>query len=240
MGITAAAILRDRKRRETRARIAATAGCLFAEQGFAEVTVAQIGAAAGVSTKTVFKYFPVKESLFFAGAPPVDDRLLRVVRQRPVGESPYETIRLHIVYGGDDPAGLTWAVLERAPEETVYDAIRRFRSHGEPAAGVAAADRARVYLDSDQLRGYARAQFAGQEEVLADLLATDAGATFGDPVPGVVAAALIAPLRWSFHQAQELLAAGHSPAEVTQRRERDLAGAYELLAPALAGYARKS
>jgi AcrR family transcriptional regulator len=38
---------------------------LIAQRGFDAVTVADIAAAAGVSTKTVFNYFPRKEDLFF-------------------------------------------------------------------------------------------------------------------------------------------------------------------------------
>jgi AcrR family transcriptional regulator len=50
---------------ETRSRIAAEASRLFTERGFDDVTVAEIGRAAGVSSVTVFKYFPKKEDLFF-------------------------------------------------------------------------------------------------------------------------------------------------------------------------------
>ena len=57
--------LRERKKRETRARIADTALRLFKERGFDQTTVADVAAAADVSVKTVFNYFPAKEDLFF-------------------------------------------------------------------------------------------------------------------------------------------------------------------------------
>ncbi len=54
--------LRERKRRETRARIAGSAMPLFMRRGFDAVSVAEIAAAAGVAEKTVYNYFPVKAS----------------------------------------------------------------------------------------------------------------------------------------------------------------------------------
>ncbi len=55
--------LRERKKRLTRQQISNTATTMFLERGFDEVRVAEIAAACGVSEKTVFNYFPTKESL---------------------------------------------------------------------------------------------------------------------------------------------------------------------------------
>jgi AcrR family transcriptional regulator len=55
--------LRDRKKRLLRQRISDTATALFLERGFHEVTVSEIAEACDVSEKTVFNYFPTKESL---------------------------------------------------------------------------------------------------------------------------------------------------------------------------------
>jgi AcrR family transcriptional regulator len=67
---------------ETRNRIAATASRLFAERGFEEVTVTEIGRAAGVSSVTVFKYFPKKEDLFFDRSAEITELLLAAVEGR--------------------------------------------------------------------------------------------------------------------------------------------------------------
>lgn len=56
--------LRERKKRLTRQRISGEATALFLERGFDEVAVAEVARAAGVSTMTVFNYFPRKEDLF--------------------------------------------------------------------------------------------------------------------------------------------------------------------------------
>ena len=57
--------LRARKKRQTRAAIAAAAMDLFQARGFDAVTIADIAAAADVSRKTIFNYFPAKEDLVF-------------------------------------------------------------------------------------------------------------------------------------------------------------------------------
>lgn len=241
MGFTAAATARDRRRRETRERLLATARRLFAERGFDAVSVAQIGSAAGLSARTVTSYFPAKEALHFADSPPVDDRLPRAVRDRPPGESAYEAVR-HAIRAGERFPGLARAVRERPPGETVYEAIERYRSRPRPLTATEAAQaaaRARIYLDSEHLRAYVNDQFARQERTLAGILATDTAVPLGDLLPGVVATALLAPLRWVFTAEQELLAAGDPPAEVFRRRGRDLDRAYDLLGAALAGYARR-
>jgi AcrR family transcriptional regulator len=89
--------LRERKKLRTRQAIAASALRLFAEHGYDETTIADITAAADVSPRTFFSYFPSKEDVVFAE---VDDRLAQVreglTRPRP-GESPLAAIRRSVV-----------------------------------------------------------------------------------------------------------------------------------------------
>src|SRR5271165_7481774 len=55
--------LRQRKKRLMRQQLSDTATAMFLERGFDGVRVAEVAAACGVSEKTVFNYFPVKEAL---------------------------------------------------------------------------------------------------------------------------------------------------------------------------------
>src|SRR5689334_25406862 len=55
--------LRERKKRLMRQQLSDTATRMFMERGFDGVRVTEIAEACGVSEKTVFNYFPVKEAL---------------------------------------------------------------------------------------------------------------------------------------------------------------------------------
>src|ERR1700677_4435192 len=80
--------LRERKKRHTRQQISDVATTLFVVRGFDHVTVAQIAEVVGVSEKTVYNYFPTKESLVFDQADDGQARLARALREREHGESP--------------------------------------------------------------------------------------------------------------------------------------------------------
>jgi AcrR family transcriptional regulator len=77
--------LRAWKKERTRQTISDVATGLFMRDGFEAVTVAHIAAAAEVSVKTVFNYFPSKEDLFFDKADDVIGALVDAVVERPVG-----------------------------------------------------------------------------------------------------------------------------------------------------------
>lgn len=63
--MTTQKLTRASKKAETRARIAETAAQLFLAHGFSEVTIDDIAQQAGVSRRTVFRYFETKEALLF-------------------------------------------------------------------------------------------------------------------------------------------------------------------------------
>jgi AcrR family transcriptional regulator len=77
--------LRAWKKARTRTTISDVATGLFMRDGFEAVTLAQIAAAAEVSVKTVFNYFPSKEDLFFDRADDVIGALVDAVVERPAG-----------------------------------------------------------------------------------------------------------------------------------------------------------
>jgi AcrR family transcriptional regulator len=85
--------LRERKKRAARQAIAATARRLFAERGFDAVTVAEVAAAAAVSEKTVFNYFPTKEDLAFAGREEGIAQFVTAIAERAPGSSVLDAFR---------------------------------------------------------------------------------------------------------------------------------------------------
>src|SRR5712692_8326420 len=79
--------LRESKKLHTRQEIADKAMQLFAVRGFDGVTVAEVAAAAGISEKTVFNYFPTKEDLFYDELPQREAALVEAIHGRDCGES---------------------------------------------------------------------------------------------------------------------------------------------------------
>jgi AcrR family transcriptional regulator len=85
--------LRERKKLRTRRAIAGAALRLFAERGYDETTISDIAAAAEISPRTFFSYFPSKDDVVFAE---MDERLADVrtrLAERPGDETPLDTFR---------------------------------------------------------------------------------------------------------------------------------------------------
>src|SRR5438105_3307061 len=85
--------LRESKKLRTRQEIADKAMQLFVARGFDHVTVAEVAAAAGVSEKTVFNYFPTKEDLFYDEVPAREAAIVETIRRREPGESIVAALR---------------------------------------------------------------------------------------------------------------------------------------------------
>ncbi|MFE2034405.1 TetR/AcrR family transcriptional regulator [Streptomyces scopuliridis] len=83
--------LRERKKLKTRTAIRRAAYGLIADQGYEATTVEQIAEASEVSPSTVFRYFPTKEDIVLTDE--YDPVMASVLRSRPAGEPPLESIR---------------------------------------------------------------------------------------------------------------------------------------------------
>src|SRR6476646_1972874 len=94
--------LRERKKQQTREGLASAAVELFIERGFDATTVEDIAAAADVSPRTFFRYYPTKEDVVVdlverLAARPADEPLGRALREAARGWadlSPEESARL--------------------------------------------------------------------------------------------------------------------------------------------------
>jgi AcrR family transcriptional regulator len=84
--------LRERTRRAVRAEIARVGVDLFVERGYDRTTADDIAAAAGLSTRSFFRYFPTKEDVVFGDVEDVADQVAEAVRARPPGEPPWSTL----------------------------------------------------------------------------------------------------------------------------------------------------
>jgi AcrR family transcriptional regulator len=94
--------LRERKKQQTRDKIANVALDLFAERGYEQTTLAEIADAADVSTRTIFAYFQTKEDILFCDEPAFIVALEQALTNRPEGATTIDALREFI--GGRDMA----------------------------------------------------------------------------------------------------------------------------------------
>ncbi len=201
--------LRERKKRLMRQQLSDTATEMFLERGFDAVRVTEIAAACGVSEKTVFNYFPTKESLLL-------DRLeatmasLRAGLAEP-GTPPVEAA-LRIL-DGELSAMTSWLAAQADPV-LAGSAIRRF------GALIQATPSLRAY-QSDMMD-----RFVG---VAADILAERARLSPGDPEPQIAATALLGLWRIQFRALSRYLDGTRTPAQVHRAVTADVRRAARLI-----------
>jgi AcrR family transcriptional regulator len=186
--------LRERKKEQTRERIANTARDLFVERGFDRVTVAEIARAADVSEKTVFNYFPAKEDLFYWRMESFEDELLRTVRQREPGESIVAAFRRFLL----SQSGLL--------------------GKHEPAAREQLTRITEMILESPALRAREDQVLSGYTASLAAVIAEETGARPGSVEPRVVANALMGVHRALIDYTRSRIAEG----KLTPRLHREV------------------
>src|SRR6476660_6904445 len=85
--------LRERKKQQTRDRIAREALQLFAERGYDETTLADIAEAADVASRTIFAYFESKEDIVLCKELTFLDTLKRMLDERPAGTTTVDALR---------------------------------------------------------------------------------------------------------------------------------------------------
>jgi AcrR family transcriptional regulator len=95
-GSRAKVSLVERRRQQTRAEIAEAAAELFVDRGFEATTIEEIAAAAGISQRTFFRYFPRKEDIVMASGETGVKRLALQLEARPRKEPLEEAMRAAI------------------------------------------------------------------------------------------------------------------------------------------------
>lgn len=166
--------LRERKKAETRQAIADAALRLAVERGPGAVTVDDIAAAADVSPRTVFNYFPSKEAAILGFDPQRRRDLVARLESRPATETPLEALRE--------------AMRSTDPTESV----------------LAWRTRALLAREHPHLNAAYLAGFASLEDDLTAALARRLGLEPDDGYPRLVVTVAVAATRLAFGQAIEV------------------------------------
>ena len=207
---TAAPGLRESKKRATRQQISDHATRLFLTRGFERTTIAEIAAAAGVAPKTVTNYFTHKEDLALDWQDEFAASLAAAVSSRRSGES-------------------ALAALRRAFDAAVVTQ--------DPVAGFSGPAFARMVAQSPTLTAQLRRLHDQREAALVDALADAVGSTRGDLQVRTAAAVLAAVHELLFRRIQELTLGGEGADVIATTVAADAAQAFEVIEPALGGFA---
>jgi AcrR family transcriptional regulator len=85
--------LRERTRRAVRAELTDVAMDLFTRQGYEATTVDEIATAAGISRRSLFRYFASKEAIIFDNLEDVGEQLVAALAERPEEEDVWTALR---------------------------------------------------------------------------------------------------------------------------------------------------
>ncbi|WP_433442755.1 TetR/AcrR family transcriptional regulator [Nonomuraea sp. CA-141351] len=202
--------LRERKKRETRQRIADIAMGLFMAKGFDNVTVAEVARTADVSVNTVFNYFSTKEDLFADKQDVAVERAPGVLREREPGES-----------------------VVRAFRRDFFDAIdtRDWRYGLNAGADVFA----RVVSDAPSLVAKLRELHERRENALARALADELEADADDITPRLAATHILNTTRILTHYSTRRLLAGEDWESIEPDLRAQAEKAFDLLESGIGG-----
>ncbi|MFI6931673.1 TetR family transcriptional regulator [Streptomyces sp. NPDC050287] len=208
--------LRERKKRLTRQRLSDTATEMFLEHGFDGVRVAEIAQACGVSEKTVFNYFPSKESLILD----LDETTMTTLRTGLAvpDRHPIDAV-LRVL--SDELHGMTsWIAAQDDPVQAAAR-IRRFRE---------------LIRSTPSLRAYHRDMTDRLIDVAAEALAQRTGMSPDDPEPQIAATALLGLWPIQFRSLGRHLESVRTPEQVHEAVTADVRRAARLVETGLASF----
>ncbi|SEC52508.1 DNA-binding transcriptional regulator, AcrR family [Streptomyces sp. 3213] len=201
--------LRERKKRLLRQQLSDTATEMFMDRGFDAVRVSEIADACGVSEKTVFNYFPTKESLVLD----LGDTTLNSLRTTLADPdlSPVEAV-LEILSG--QLTGLTSWLAAQDDWTQATAVLRRFGM---------------LIGSTPSLRAYQRDMTDQQIAVAAEVLAQRTEMNPDDPEPQIAAAALLALWPIQFRALRRHLNRAQTPEELREKVSADVHRAAQLI-----------
>jgi AcrR family transcriptional regulator len=209
--------LRERKKRLMRQQLTDTATQMFMDRGFDAVRVTEIAEACGVSEKTVFNYFPTKESLIL-------DRL----------ESTMASLKGGLTQPGVEPAQAALRILDDE-----LTAMTSWLSRQDDLVQASAAIRCfgTLIQASPSLRAHQSDMMDQFVAVAAEILAGRAGMSPDDPEPRIAAIALLGLWRIQFQALSKYLDGARTPAQVHQAVSAEVKRAAHFIDTGLRSFA---
>jgi AcrR family transcriptional regulator len=186
--------LRERKKRLTRKLLSDTATRMFVARGFDEVTIADIAAACGVSEKTVWNYFPAKETLLLD----VEDATVDAIR-REIGN-------------GAPPVEAMLRVLDRELKHTTDQLAADL-----PGATLVIQRFSELVDSVPALRNYHRGMMDRLVDATAEAIAGSLGRAAADPETQIAATSLVGLFRIQLRAIRQAADGTLSPDAVQQR-----------------------
>jgi AcrR family transcriptional regulator len=213
---TTAEGLREQKKRLMRQQLSDTATEMFMERGFDAVRVSEVAAACGVSEKTVFNYFPTKESLLLDRWDFTMASLRKGLANPDI--SPVE-VALQIL--ADELGALTsWLTRQR----DWVQASMTMRRFGD------------LIRSAPSLRAYQHDTTDRLIALAAELMAERAGMRAEDPEPQIAATALLGLWNIQFQSLRKHLDGTRAPAQVHEAATADVRRAARLVDTGLGLY----
>jgi AcrR family transcriptional regulator len=205
--------LRERKKRLMRQQLSDTATRMFLERGFGAVRVAEIAEACGVSEKTVFNYFPTKESLIL-------DRL----------ESTMAAVKAGLAEPGVAPVQAVLRILD----EELGAMTSWLAAQDDPArAGAAIRRFGTLIWETPSLRAYQSDMMDQLISMAAGILAGRAGLSQDDPEPRIAATALLGLWRIQYRALPKYLDGTRTAVQVHQAVGAEVRRAARLISAGL-------
>jgi len=201
--------LRARKKRLLRQHLSDTATELFLERGFDAVRVSEVALACGVSEKTVYNYFPSKESL-------VLDR--------------WDGTMAALRSGLADPAVTPVEAAVRILSDELRALTSWLAAQDDPAAAAEQVQRFGALIrNTPALRAHQRNMTDQLIAAAAEVLAARTRRNSDDPEPVIAATALLGLWQVQAISLTTHLASGATPARVSRAVAKDVARAASVL-----------
>jgi AcrR family transcriptional regulator len=203
--------LRERKKRLMRQLISDTATEMFMARGFDEVRVSEVAAACDISEKTIYNYFPTKESLLLDREEPAAENIRAALGPDAKDASPIDAavavleMETTQLFGGFDA---------KFTHKTDLTQVRRFADLIESTPSLRAAQRDMV----DRL-----------VQVAAESMAARAGVNPEDPEPQIAAQAIVGLWRIQFRAMERYSDGTRSARDVCEAVMDDVRRAARLI-----------